>query len=364
MEKKVRIAILCGGPSAEHQVSLISAKNIIAGLDEKRYDISIIGIDQQGSWYYYASDQFLLHADDPKQVSLAPKGKVVMLIPGKPIIRIQSNSKTHIDKPLDVIFPVLHGSWGEDGSVQGLLHTLNVPFVGTEVLGSAICMDKVIAKRLLQVSGLPVVPFIAAYTRDITTQLLNEVTAQLGFPCFVKAATQGSSIGVYKVKSADELSTAVEGASRHSDKILFESFIAGRELECSVLGNHDVRASLPGEIVVKHEFYSYEAKYLDPKGAELIVPAKVTKKIINSIQQLAIEAFQTLQGCGLARVDFFLNKDGELYINELNTMPGFTSISMYPKLWEASGISYSELLDELIELAVSRFKDKNTYLPA
>ena len=262
--------------------------------------------------------------------------------------------------PLDVVFPVLHGTFGEDGTVQGLLKLANIAFVGADVLGSAVCMDKDVMKRLLRDAGIPIADFVVMESGKDAD--FSEIAARLGMPLFVKPANLGSSVGIHKVNSFAELQPAVEDALRYDRKVIVEEFIAGREIECSVLGNEKPIASLPGEIVPTHEFYSYEAKYIDAKGATLEIPAKLPADTVKKIQALAVQSYKVLCCEGMGRVDMFLTPDNKLVLNEINTIPGFTKISMYPKLWEHTGISYSELLDRLIELALQRFDAQNRLL--
>ncbi len=347
--KKIRVAILFGGKSAEHEVSIQSAKNVYNSLDKKKYDVSLIGIDKKGDWHL-CPEQYLLDASFSQQkvldamdtVSLSTKDGTRGLVTAS------------LSQPIDVVFPILHGPFGEDGSMQGLLKLANIPFVGSGVLGSAVAMDKDVAKRLLRDAGLPISQFLVYRKGD--TISFAEVTKKLGLPCFVKPANLGSSVGVSKVQTEKELKKAVEDAFAYDTKILIEEFIPGREIECSVLGNEDPIVSIPGEIIAIHDFYSYEAKYLDENGANLNIPANLSPEKIKEVQALALKTFSVLCLEGMARIDCFFTPDEKFYINEANTIPGFTNISMYPKLWEASGISYSELVDRLIELALQRHK--------
>ena len=265
-------------------------------------------------------------------------------------------SASQTPRAIDVVFPVLHGPFGEDGTVQGLLKLAGVPFVGASVLGSAIGMDKDVMKRLLIGAGLPTPKFLAVQHSGMTDLRFEEVEERLGMPCFVKPASLGSSVGIAKAHNNAEFDAAVSDAFRYDDKILIEEFIRGREIECAVLGNEDPIASLPGEILPRHEFYSYEAKYIDEDGAAFEIPATLDESVVRDIQDLAVQTFKTLCCEGMARVDFFVRDDREPVVNEINTIPGFTKISMYPKLWEASGISYTELIDRLIQLALERFE--------
>lgn len=350
MKRKIRVAILFGGKSAEHEVSLRSAKNVAAALDPEKYDVVAIGIEKSGRWLpANASQRKLLGT--PEKLTQKETGALAIIPEGNGEL-IGSGNVT--SGAIDVVFPVLHGPFGEDGTVQGLLKLANVPFVGPSVLGSAVAMDKDVAKRLLRDAGIPIGKFIAA-TRSNPISF-KDAKKELGSPLFIKPANLGSSVGVYKVKNEKEFKKAIAEALRFDTKVLIEEFIKGRELECAVLGNENPRASVVGEIIPHHEFYSYEAKYLDENGAGLEIPAKVPKATQKKIQDLAIKTFKVLACEGMGRVDFFLKANGEILVNEINTIPGFTSISMYPKLWEASGIPPSKLVDTLIKLAIDRFK--------
>lgn len=309
----MRVGIIFGGKSAEHDVSVQSAKNIITAIDAKKYVVVPIKIDRGGKRY--------------------------VKIPWK---------------SFDVAFPVLHGPDGEDGTMQGLLKLANVPFVGPSVLGSAVGMDKDVAKRLLRDAGIPVAPFLTIRVKEKLPSF-SHVVRTFDLPFFIKPANLGSSVGVHKVKNKKQFASALADAFRYDTKILIEKYIRGREIECAILGNEHPIASVLGEITPHYEFYSYEAKYLDPDGAGLTIPAKLPKGVAKKIQQLAVKTFKTLSCEGMGRVDFFVTKDYRIFVNEINTIPGFTKISMYPKLWEASGISYSKLIDQLIQLALERF---------
>ena len=338
--KKIKVGIIFGGKSSEHEVSLMSAKNIIYAIDKKKYQIVLLGIDKNGNWNYYDIKNYLLNENDPKKIKL-----------NRPLKALQIDfSKTNVQKPFDVAFPVLHGLNGEDGTVQGFLKLFEIPFVGADVLGSAIGMDKDVSKRLLRDANIPIAKFLTLRKNEQIS--FSKVKKELGLPLFIKPANAGSSIGVSKVKNQKQFKEAISKAFIHDSKILLEEFIRGREIECSVLGNNETIASLPGEVVSLHEFYSYEAKYIDESGAKLIYPAKLSEKIIKNVQDLAIKTYKTLELKGMARVDFFLKINGKLFVNEVNTIPGFTKISMYPKLWEISGLSYPRLIDKLINLAL------------
>lgn len=311
VKRKLKIAVVFGGKSAEHEVSLQSAQNVIKALDKQKYQITPFKINKDGKFNF------------------------------------------EILKKFDVVFPVLHGPFGEDGSIQGILKVAGLPFVGAGVLGSAVGMDKDVMKRLLRDAGIPVGKFIA---RKLGEKInFTQIKKELGLPLFIKPANLGSSVGINKANNEKEFYQAIKIAFSFDTKIMIEAFIPGREIECAVLGNDYLMASLPGEIIANQEFYSYDAKYIDA-GSVAEIPAKLDKKTTKNVQELAIKTFQTL-GCeGLGRVDCFLKKNGDILVNEINTIPGFTPISMYPKLWEASGISLPKLLDRLIQLAIERFK--------
>lgn len=332
-KQKLKIGIIFGGKSAEHEVSLQSARNIVAALDKTKYAPVLIEIDKSGKWR---------HGGSP--IALVPQsgGKISNLTGGQKSVAI------------DVDFPILHGPFGEDGTVQGLLKLANIPFVGSGVLGSAVGMDKDVMKRLLREAGIAIGKFIALKSSEPILDY-NKVKEKLGASFFIKPANMGSSVGISKVHNASEYLAGVKRAFTYDVKIVIEEYIEGREIECAVLGNDKPKASVPGEVISSHEFYSYEAKYLDEKGARLQIPAKISATAAEEIKELAIKTFKILSAAGLARVDFFLKDDGSLVVNEINTMPGFTKISMYPKLWEASGISYPELIGRLIRLAMERF---------
>ncbi len=351
--KKINLGILFGGKSAEHEVSLQSAKNIFDALDKEKYNPILIGIDKNGRWLLNNDSQFLLNTDDPKLIKLNQAGDTVALAP-------QSNGKIsnlvdlNQNLSLDVIFPILHGPFGEDGTVQGLLKLANLPFVGASVLGSAVGMDKDVMKRLLRDAGLPIGKFMTLKSHEPIPDY-HTIVDTLGLPFFIKPANMGSSVGVSKIHDKNAYEHGLSEAFNFDTKIILEENIPGREIECAVLGNEQPLASIPGEVVPKHDFYSYEAKYLDEQGAVLEIPANIPDQVTQRIQELAIKTFETLSCEGLGRVDFFLKENNEIIVNEINTMPGFTKISMYPKLWEASGIPYTELIDKLIQLAIDRF---------
>ncbi len=367
--KKIKVALLFGGKSAEHEVSLRSAESIANAIDKNKYEVVLIGIDKTGKWNLGDSLSKFLNKSNPKLYKLNfSNSKSVALVPqGSGVISNLANSTSGgsaSSGSIDVVFPILHGPFGEDGTVQGLLKLANVPFVGAGVLGSAVGMDKDVMKRLLRDAGIPIGKFI---TLSGTQRMdFKKAKKELGLPMFIKPVNMGSSVGVSKVRNEKEFKKAVADAFKFDNKIIIEEFVDGREIECSVLGNDKPIASVPGEVVVKDDFYSYETKYISENGATTEIPAKISKKDAKNIQELAVKTFKVLSCEGMGRVDFFLKKDGTAVVNEINTIPGFTSISMYPKLWEASGISYTKLIDKLIQLAIERFekeqKLKTTYL--
>ncbi len=332
--RKLRVAVVFGGKTAEHEVSIRSARNVIEALDKQKYEIVPIFVNREGRW--------LTELNQSLSVTVG-YGE-----------RFLESSQNNIVGQLDVVFPVMHGPLGEDGTVQGLLKLASVPFVGAGVMGSAIGMDKDVAKRLLRDARIPIAKFMVFDQSDKPS--FAKISKSLKLPFFIKPANLGSSVGVSKVRNKNEFNEAIRSAFLFDNKILAEEYIAGREIECSVLGNDHPIASVPGEIIVHDDFYSYDAKYVNEAATDLQIPADLPKNIILKIQKLAVTTFKVLCCEGMARVDFFLRNNGQLFVNEINTIPGFTNISMYPKLWEASGISYSELLDRLIELAIQRYK--------
>ena len=346
--ERLTVGIIFGGKSAEHEVSLQSARNVYDAIDRSRFEPVLIGIDKNGVWRSTGNSLSLLNSGDPSRISLTASGEPVALIPASE----GRLSMGAADGPkLDVIFPILHGPLGEDGTVQGLLTLADVPFVGSGVLGSAVSMDKDVMKRLFRDAGLPVGKFLTFRSHEKLPSFA-EIETALNSPFFVKPANMGSSVGISKVKSEAEYANAVREAFKYDVKIIIEEYIPGREIECALLGNENPIASIPGEVIPAHEFYSYDAKYIDENGARLEIPANLDGACQKRVQELSVKAFQTLCCAGLSRADFFLKENGELLINEINTMPGFTKISMYPKLWEASGIGYTELISRLIELAL------------
>jgi D-alanine-D-alanine ligase len=354
--KRLRVGILFGGRSGEHEVSLASAASVIRALDPEKYEAVPIGIDKDGRW--------LVSQKAQKMLSDVLKNGDRVLLPADPsaatLVPLAAGSGQP-SVPVDVVFPVLHGTFGEDGTVQGLLELANMPYVGAGVLGSAIGMDKDVQKRLFAQAGLPVVPFVVfrrsdweKNREDITTDVLT----RLRLPIFVKPSAAGSSVGMTKVTTREQLPEAIDFAAQFGMKVIVERGVDAREIEVSVLGNDEIRASIPGEIVPHREYYDYKAKYIE-SGTQLVIPAELSEKQIAQFQELAVKSFRAIDGTGMARCDFFLERGtGEIYVNELNTIPGFTSISMYPKLWEASGLPYPKLIDELISLALDLHQQK------
>lgn len=351
---KLRVGIIFGGKSSEHEVSLQSARNIVDAMDKQRFDVTLLGIDKQGEWHINDASNYLINAENPALIALNRSNQQVALIPGLEKNQLIDTQDAQAMSQLDVIFPIVHGTLGEDGSLQGLLRIANIPYVGSGVLGSAVCMDKDVTKRLLRDAGLNVAPFVTLTRRTRQQVTFEQVVEQLGLPLFIKPANQGSSVGVSKVKDSATYQQALDSAFSYDHKVLVESAIKGREIECAVLGNEFPEASTCGEVILQDEFYSYDTKYINEQGASVAVPADLSPEMNDKIRAIAIQAFQALECRGLARVDVFLTQEGEVVINEINTLPGFTNISMYPKLWAASGVDYTSLITRLIELAVEQ----------
>jgi D-alanine-D-alanine ligase len=366
MSKKIRVGIIFGGRSGEHEVSIASAMSVYNALDKSRYEVTLIGIDKEGRWLLPDPKPLLQHADNPMAVKLSKISGSYGLVPFPSENQIVPLEAGGAKAPgLDVILPIMHGTYGEDGTIQGMLEIAQIPYVGAGVLGSALGMDKEVAAKLFNAAGIPTVPQVCIRKSEYMTQRSNveeRLLKQFALPFFIKPANAGSSVGVHKVKTKEGLRAALEDAFSFDLKVLVQKAVDARELEVSVLGNDNPKASIVGEIVPLHEFYSYEAKYIDENGAELKIPAEnLSDEIREKCREMAIRAFQALDCRGMARVDFFLDrKTGELFLNEINTIPGFTKISMYPKLWNASGLSYSDLLDELIRLAMEYFDQRKS----
>lgn len=385
VERKIHVGVLFGGRSGEHEVSLASARSVMANIDRSRYEVIPIGISKQGEWLVGGDPMAALTAGQAESHLPALEGGIesgpaaLLADPSRPglwHIRPASGkagvgcgavdtgralSAVRLTE-LDVILPVLHGTYGEDGTVQGLLELAGVPYVGCGVTASAVAMDKAIAKDVLVAHRLPVLPYVVVKRkawRRASDAVTGEIEGQLSYPVFVKPANMGSSVGVSKVHDRDELAPAMDLAARYDRKLVVEQGIEAREIEVSVLGNDKPIASIPGEVVPGNEFYDYRAKYVD-ETSDLLIPAPLEDEMAQHVREMALEAYLAMDCAGMARADFLLDKgSGELWINELNTIPGFTQISMYPKLWEATGLSYSALIDRLIELALERFEDKS-----
>jgi D-alanine-D-alanine ligase len=354
--EKTRVVILFGGQSAEHEISILSARNVLAALDRSRFEPVLIGIDKAGRWLAQDPQKLLASEADPRLVRVQPG--LPAQLSASPAAPIQNPTVGRID----VVFPVMHGTLGEDGAMQGLLEVAGIPYVGAGVLGSAIGMDKDVMKRLLREAGIPVTAFLTVRDADFLAhpdQVCRDIAA-LGLPLFTKPANAGSSVGVRKVTGAAQLADAVRHAFQFDTKILAEAAVNGREIELAVLGGEPPTVSAAGEIIVQHPdgFYSYDAKYLDEHGAKLEAPARISAAELARAQELALRAFRVLECEGMARVDLFLKPDGGLLVNEINTIPGFTAISMYPRLWAVSGVSPTELVTRLIDLALQRGRKK------
>ena len=361
-----RVAVLFGGRSAEHEISCISARSVIDALDPDRTEAVPIGIGRDGRWHLLPSPP-ALPSETGRMPEVTDDDGTAVELPGTGARELVAADGSRA--PIDVVFPVLHGPFGEDGTVQGMLELAGVPYVGAGVLASALGMDKDAQKRLFLQAGLSVGPFETVHETEWhdDPRAVEASAGALGFPVFTKPTTLGSSVGVAKVRSADELAAGLDEAFRYARTAIVEAAAEGaREIECAVLGNDDPVASVAGEIVPEgHDFYDYDAKYLDEHGARLVIPADLRADVLEEVQRLAVAAFRAIRCAGMARVDFFLFGDDELWVNEINTIPGFTSISMYPKLWEASGLSYPELVDRLLDLAVERHEAerKSTGVP-
>jgi D-alanine-D-alanine ligase len=354
-KRKLRVAIIFGGRSSEHEVSLLSAKTVLESLDKDRYDPILIAIDKAGGWHIKDPQDFLANACDPKKVALGGNSHPIAIVPGEGAI-ISLLHLAAIDS-IDVAIPMLHGLNGEDGTVQGLLQLAGIPFVGAGVLGSAVGMDKDIMKRVLREAGIAIANFCTVHDFERESLLFEQVVTKLGLPFFIKPANAGSSIGVSKVQTREDFDKAVEYAFSYDRKILIEEYIQGREIECSVMGNDHPVASLAGEVRFLEEFNSWDAKYVDNK-CEFVIPVPLETATLEHLQATAIKAYRILCCEGMARVDCFLKEDGNILVNEINTIPGFTKLSVFPRLWQASGVSYSQLLDNLIKFAIDRHEKK------
>jgi D-alanine-D-alanine ligase len=361
-----KVAVFFGGRSGEHIVSLRSAASIMEAIDQEKYEIVPVGITREGSWITGADAWLSLWEN---RLPVKATAAVLLTDPTRPGLLIRdlaSNDRWHFE-PIDLAFPVLHGTYGEDGTIQGLFEMAGLPYVGSGVLASSTGMDKAVMKALFIAQGLPVAPYFFLYQRQWLEQQerwLIKTEQELGYPAFVKPANLGSSVGITKAYDAGGLEKAVQEAFRYDQKVLIEQFVAGREIECGVIGNRTATASRPGEVIPCNDFYDYRAKYLDDRSG-LVVPVDLGADLEERIKSYAVSAFHAVEADGLARVDFFLRRDdNSIIINEINTMPGFTSISMYPKMFEASGLKYKELVSCLMELAVKRHESRRSYLAA
>ncbi len=358
MTKKLSVTVLCGGESTEHEISIQSALNVIKALNSEKYDVSMIYITHMGAWYYTRDIAKCLQNGLAAMMQAEELTPVSVQFGAKTATFISARDQTKTFET-DCVFPMLHGTHGEDGCIQGLLQLLGAVCVGDDVLSSAVCMDKDITKQLLRANGIATAPWVSISADDVSESLYDHIANTRGKDLFVKPNSLGSSVGIARVTTADEFFKAVEAAFRYDSRLIIEPSIKGREIECAVLGNEEPMASLPAEIVSHHDFYSYDAKYLDAKGASTIVPANLAQAVVNNIRQMSVDAFKVLRCSGMLRVDFFLVDDKTLMINEVNTIPGFTNISMYPQMWQASNIDFAELLDQLINLALSRHQRLN-----
>lgn len=345
MAKKTKVAILYGGRSVEHAVSVNSARNIYEYLNKTLFEPVPIGISKSGQWFLTEGVSKDISKGKPLALSLNPSNPL--------LIELKSGEKFKAD----IIFPVLHGTDGEDGSIQGLIKAMDLPMVGTGVLGSSLSMNKIVAKRLLREAGLPVTDFLTFRFDQKDKISFTRIVKKLGLPFMIKSASLGSSVGVTKVKSRKDFKTAVEEAFKYDDEMLAEEYVTGREIECALLGNYPAEASYPGEIVIskKYEFYTFDAKYVDPDAVRIDVPAKLTKAVAEQIRKVSVKAYEVLHCEDFSRIDLFLDKKGNIYINEINTIPGFTNSSMYPMMWKERGIGFSDLITRLLNLAQERY---------
>jgi D-alanine-D-alanine ligase len=358
VKEKIKVAIVFGGRSTEHAISLLSAQNVLGSLDKDIYEPVLIGIDKKGQWHYNEKSMSLLNAQDANSISMTEMDNPVLLSQNTNQRTLTSvNTKETISR-IDVIFPVLHGTYGEDGSIQGLAKLANIPVVGCGILGSAIGMDKDIMKRILRDDNIGVAKWV---TIKHTSEgvIYQDIVDTLGTELFIKPANLGSSVGISLSNDEESFFKGLEVALQFDSKVIIEEKIIGREIECAVLGNEFPKASIPGEIIPKDGFYSFESKYLDESGAKLQIPADLTENQIQRVQSLALETFKILECSGMSRIDMFLKEDDSLIINEINTIPGFTNISMYPKLWEYSGLPQKELISKLIDLAIEAHNKQN-----
>jgi D-alanine-D-alanine ligase len=345
MARKKKVAILYGGRSVEHAVSVNSARNIFEFLDKDLFEPVPIGISKSGQWFIKSEVNKEIESGEPIGLTLHPGNPELILLSGKPAVKV------------DIIFPVLHGTDGEDGSIQGLIKAMDLPMVGTGVLGSSLSMNKIVAKRLLREAGLPVTDFMTFSFNEKDDISFKKISKKLGVPFMVKSASLGSSVGVTKVNGKKDFKRAVDEAFKYDNEMLAEEYISGREIECAVLGNYPAEASKPGEIVIskKYDFYTFDAKYVDPEAVRIDVPARLPKSIVAKVRKISRKAYEALHCEDFSRVDLFLDKRGKIYINEINTIPGFTNSSMYPMMWKERGVSFSDLITRLLNLALERY---------
>lgn len=367
MSKKIRVGLVFGGRSGEHEVSLASAQSVANALDKDKYETVLIGVSKEGRW--------LTGGNPLKQLIDQTSSPLLRPINNGRDNHVEQNARDIVnrsatvittekalDSTVDVVFPLIHGPYGEDGTIQGLFELADIPYVGAGVAASAVGMDKALMKSIFKSAALPICDYLMVMRRDweqFPEETIRKIESDLGYPCFVKPANLGSSLGVNKAHNWDELTQALSTASQYDRKLIVEEAVIGREVECSVLGNDEPVASVVGEIVPAREFYDYVAKYADESGTKLIIPADITPEQTQVVRDIALRAFKAIDACGMARVDFFVeSNDGRVVLNEINTIPGFTNVSMYPKLWEASGLPYPRLIDRLIELALERQGEK------
>ncbi|MCR4938964.1 MAG: D-alanine--D-alanine ligase [Treponemataceae bacterium] len=361
----MRIAVIYGGKTGEHEVSQVSASSVARNLDSEKHTVNLISITKEGEWFLQPQSELKRIKEDPKAVLSDGKTDVrIAVIPGGGVktgfCKVEEGKILPLET--DIVFPVLHGTYGEDGLPQGLFEMAELPYCGCDVMSSAVSMDKEKTKQIWQTAGLPIVPFVTIHRRErdddeAFASIMKKIERDFEWPVFVKPCKAGSSVGAGKASSKEELVAAVDEALLWDDKILVEPFVEAREIECSVTGFRDITSYIPGEIIPSHEFYDYDAKYIDPDGAALRIPADLEDDKIREVRDIAIKAFKALDGCGFSRIDFFQDKKtGAFFLNEINTIPGFTNISMFPKLCEASGLPYGELLEKLMALGIERFK--------
>lgn len=362
MGKKLQLAVLCGGQSTEHEISVRSAKNIIAALNPDKYAVTVVYITHAGQWYLVKNPSLFID-NDPAVLVQTQQLDPITVVLGDSHQPWQSLDNPQQRYAVDCVFPMLHGTFGEDGVLQGLLDLLNLPYVGAGTQSSALCMQKDVTKHLLRAADIPTTDWVTLYSQDALSVNYQELVDKFGKNLFIKPASLGSSVGIMPVDNQIKFDAAVKDAFRYDERVLVEPRIYGREIECAVLGNGKPQASLPGEIITQHDdYYSYDAKYRDPQSAETQVPAKLAPDVAATIREMAVKVFKVMNCSGMARVDFFVVNDTDVLVNEINTIPGFTNISMYPTMWEANGLSYRDLLDKLIDLALERYRDQQSLI--